>query len=275
VYNAGVLGKEIVPAILLRANNASPWTGPTGCNTFVFRGAVPALVDAGAGQESHLNALANTLGDKALQIVFVTHDDPDHNGGLPDVQWKWQHLKVVRFGELDAQEFPAGDTHLRPIHTPGHAPDHLCFLDEREGELYCGDLLRAGGTIVIPASRGGDLAQYLDSLRRLRGMRLRRIYPGHGPVIDDVAGIINEYLGHRAKREIQIVEALRAGDSTPEAIVARVYGRLPPVIAAAAADTTLAHLMKLRNEGKATAAPIPSEGKGGSPETTPWAWYLV
>ena len=51
-------------AILLRANNASPWTGPTGTNTFLFRGTVPALVDAGVGHDSHINAIANTLGDK-------------------------------------------------------------------------------------------------------------------------------------------------------------------------------------------------------------------
>jgi glyoxylase-like metal-dependent hydrolase (beta-lactamase superfamily II) len=270
-----LLQKETVPAILLRANNASPWTGPTGCNTFLFRGAVPALVDAGAGQESHINAVANTLAEKVLQILFVTHEDPDHNGGVADIQWKWQNIRVVRYGELGAEAIPAGDTYLRPLHTPGHAPDHLCFLDEREGELYCGDLLRAGGTVVIPASQGGDLAQYLDSLRRLRALRLRRIYPGHGPVIDDAAGIIDEYLRHRARREIQIMDALRAGDRTPETIVARVYGRLAPVIAAAAADTVLAHLVKLRNEGKVTGAPIPSEGKGVRPETMPWAWHLA
>ncbi len=266
-----------MPAILLRANNASPWTGPTGSNTFLFRGAVPSLIDAGVGHDSHLNAIANTLGEKALLAVFVTHEDPEHSGGLGALRWKWQHLRVVRFGEFQEQTFAAGDTQLRPMPTPGHAPDHLCFLDEREGELYCGDLVRAGGTIAIPASQGGDLAQYLDSLTRVRALKVRRLYPGHGPVIDDPAGVIDDYLRHRLKRETQIVEALRAGATSPEVIVARVYGSPGPVFAAAAADTVLAHLMKLRNEGKATAAPIPWERNGSETpesEAAAWAWHL-
>ncbi len=261
--------------ILLRANNASPWTGPTGSNTFLFRGAVPALVDTGVGNESHINAIANTLGDKALLVVFLTHDHPDHSGGLPTIQWKWHHVQVVRFGEFEEQVFPAGDSQLRPIHTPGHSPDHLCFFDEHEGDLYCGDLVRAGGTIVIPASQGGDLAQYIDSLKRIRALKVRRLYPGHGPVLDDPIAVIDEYLRHRAQRDVQILEALRAGATSPQVIVARVYGTLPPGLAAAAADTVLAHLVKLRNEGKTTSVDIPWEGKPDQPAGSHWAWHLA
>jgi glyoxylase-like metal-dependent hydrolase (beta-lactamase superfamily II) len=264
-----------VPSILLRANNASIWTGPTGSNTFLFRGAVPALVDAGVGNESHINAIANTLGEKSLQVVFLTHDHPDHSGGLPTIHWKWQHVRVVRFGEYADEIFPAGDTQLRAIHTPGHSPDHVCFFDEREGELYCGDLVRAGGTIVIPASQGGDVAQYIDSLQRIRALKPRRLYPGHGPLIDQPSTLIDEYLRHRAIREAQILEALRTGATSPEAIVARVYGTLAPGLAAAAADTVLAHLAKLRNEGKATAVPIPWEGTPDQAPASPWAWHLA
>jgi glyoxylase-like metal-dependent hydrolase (beta-lactamase superfamily II) len=265
-----------LPAILLRANNASPWTGPTGSNTFLFRGAVPALVDAGVGHESHINAIANTLGDTPLQVVLVTHDHPDHSGGLPAIRWKWPHVRLVRFGEIEEQTIPAGDTALRPIHTPGHSPDHLCFFDERDGELYCGDLVRAGGTIVIPASQGGDLRQYIDSLKRVRALKARRLYPGHGPVLDDPVGVIDEYLRHRAQREAQILEALRAGATSPDAIVARVYGSLPPMLGAAAADTVLAHLIKLREDGKASAVDIPWEKQGAQEPASPhWAWHLA
>ena len=35
--------------ILLPAGNPSPWTGPTGNNTFLLPGAVPTLIDAGVG----------------------------------------------------------------------------------------------------------------------------------------------------------------------------------------------------------------------------------
>ncbi len=236
---------------------------------------MPALLDAGVGDDSHINAIANTLGDNGLQLLFVTHEDPHHNGGLAAIRWKWQHVRVVKFGEFAEQTLPAGDTELRPIHTPGHAPDHLCFLDEREGELYCGDLLRAGGTIVIPASQGGDLAQYLSSLNRIRALKVRRIYPGHGPVIDEPAAVIDEYIRHRARREAQILEALRGGTTSLEAIVTRVYGMLDPPFAAAAADTVLAHLLKLRNEGTASSVGIPWEQNPADVPAAAWEWHLA
>ncbi len=144
-------------AILLRANNASLWTGPTGTNTYLFRGASPSLVDAGVGNDIHLAGLANALGETPLHAVLLTHDHPDHSGGIPAIQGKWPGVRIEKFGALTGETIAAGDTELRPIHTPGHSPDHLCFFDERDGDLYCGDLVRLGGTIVIPASRGGTL----------------------------------------------------------------------------------------------------------------------
>jgi predicted RNA-binding protein associated with RNAse of E/G family len=56
---------------------------------------------------------------------------------------------------------------------------------------------------------------------------------------------------HRAEREDEVIAALRAGLMNPEQITARVYGPLSAVLAAAAADTVLAHLMKLHDEQRA------------------------
>jgi glyoxylase-like metal-dependent hydrolase (beta-lactamase superfamily II) len=159
-------------------------------------------------------------------------------------------MRVIRFADR-ADVVEAGDTTLRVVRTPGHAPDHLCFFDEGSGDLYCGDLIRAGGTIVIPASKGGNLQQYLDSLVRVRDLSPRRLLPGHGPVIDDPASAIDEYLRHRAHREEEVIAALRAGSMTPEQIAAQVYGAMPPLLAAAAADSVLAHLVKLHDEQRA------------------------
>ena len=63
-------------------------------------------------------------------------------------------------GVADGDLLTAGDGSLRVIHTPGHAPDHLCFLDETSRTLFCGDLVIAGGSVVIPASNGGSLTAY-------------------------------------------------------------------------------------------------------------------
>ena len=236
---------------VIHAGNPSLWTGPTGTNTYLLPGRVPALVDAGVGNAAHLDEVGVALGGSPLAIVLLTHDHPDHAGGLPAIAERWPSVRVLRFTEeIDLEPIAAGDGFVRAIHTPGHAPDHLCFHDDASGDMYCGDLVRKGATIVIPASRGGDLRQYLDSLRRVRGLSPRRLLPGHGPIIDDPASIIDRYLRHRADREVQIIEALREGLTTPESIAARVYGKLPEAIVRAAADTVRAHLVKLEEEGK-------------------------
>src|SRR5690606_36234882 len=120
----------------------------------------------------------------------------------------------------DGDTFDCGATRLRAVHTPGYAPDHFCFLDEQSVDLYCGDLLRIGGTVVIPASRGGSLADYLRSLERVRAMRPVRMLPAHGPIVTDPDRLIGEYLAHRRERHQEILAALHAGCRTPAEIVA-------------------------------------------------------
>ena len=72
---------------------------------------------------------------------------------------------------------------------------------------------RLGGTVVIPATRGGNLAEYLDSLRRVRDMKPARLLPGHGPIVTNPSQLIDQYLIHRAQRDEQIVSALQQAGS--------------------------------------------------------------
>ena len=139
---------------------------------------------------------------------------------------------------------------MRAVWTPGHSQDHCCFADDSAREIYCGDLIRAGGTIVIAASRGGDLRAYLHSLERVRSLAPRRLFPGHGPAIEDPAAAIDSYVRHRAERDAQVLEALRSGLDTPVSIASRIYVGLDPSLERAAVDTVLAHLVKLESEGR-------------------------
>ncbi len=234
--------------ILIPAGNPSEWTGPSGNNTWLLLGPEPALVDAGVGQAEHVEVVARALDGAPLVRVLITHWHPDHVKGLPALRERWPQLTVVdRAGE----SVSAGDGRLEIIPTAGHSPDHLCFFDREAGDLYCGDLARQDGTIVIPAKKGGDLRAYLASLRLVRELGPRRLLPGHGPIVDDPAALIDEYIAHRQQREQQILQAILEGARTVDDIVRRVYPALPASLSSAAADSVRAHLAKLRDEGRA------------------------
>ena len=241
--------------ILIPAGNASAWTGPTGNNTYLLPGKTPTLIDAGVGHPEHLDAIAHALHGAPLVQVLITHAHADHVGGVPALRARWPDVAVRQWGAGERplaadEEIPSGDATCRVIYTPGHSPDHCCFvLGTPADDVFCGDLARLGGTIVIPASRGGDLALYLDSLRRIRALRPARLLPGHGPVVENPIRLIDDYVEHRRLRDRQILGVLKDRRATAAEIADLIYDDLPDQLKNAAADTVLAHLNKLRDEG--------------------------
>jgi glyoxylase-like metal-dependent hydrolase (beta-lactamase superfamily II) len=239
--------------LLIPAGNPSVWTGATGNNTYLLEGSIPTLVDAGVGNAEHVAAVDTALDGQPLAAILITHNHRDHTSGVPALLERWPQARVRNFGADRCQPdeiIPAGTTSLRAVFTPGHSPDHFCFFDENSRDLYCGDLVRIGGTIVIPASTGGNLVEYLASLRMIRAMAPRRLLPGHGPIVDDPAALIDDYFHHRLEREQQIIEALNAGCTAPADIALRIYGDMAAIFARAAADGVLANLIKLQSEGR-------------------------
>ncbi len=247
---------------LIPGFNPGPYTG-AGNNTYLLSGREPTLIDAATGEPRHLAALDETLGRSPFSRVLVTHAHPDHASGAPVLAARWTGADFFKMpwperdGKYrvgwrplaDGDVVDAGDGKLRVLHTPGHAPDHVCFFDEVDGTLFCGDLLIQGGTVVIPGSYGGSLTDYLASLARIRPLRPARVLPAHGPEIDDVAGLIDRYVAHRRRRDEEILSALRGGHTTRAAIVEVVYPDLAVELRGAAADSVLAHLRKLEAEG--------------------------
>ncbi len=141
---------------------------------------------------------------------------------------------------------------LRALHTPGHAPGHLCFFDEASGVMIAGDMVASVGTILVEPV-DGDMLLYLGSLRRLASLAPRVLLPAHGDPIEDAIGKLEGYVAHRLWRESKVVAALEGARSPAplSALVERVYDDVSPAIWPLAERSLEAHLIKLETEGGA------------------------
>lgn len=229
-----------------------------GNNTWLLHGGEPTLIDAGVGMPAHVEAVAEALDGRPLRRVLVTHGHPDHANGVPALRDRWPAVEACKWiagdeagwtGLADGQQVRAGDTVLTVVYTPGHALDHVCFWNPVTRSLYAGDMAVLGSTVMIPAARGGGLRAYLQSLERIAALAPARIFPGHGPVIDDPRSLIAEYIQHRRFRDAQVAACLRGGIVEPDAIVTHVYPDLAPALRSAARATIEAHILKLREDG--------------------------
>src|SRR5262249_44836385 len=147
--------------------------------------------------------------------VLVIHAHVDHIGGVEAIRRRWPDVVCAKFPDptrdakygdawtplQDEAVVKAGDGVLWAIHTPGHGPDHLCFLERRSSTLFCGDLLLNGGTVMIPVSSGGSFVRYMQSLKCVLDLQPRRALAGYGEPIENSGALIRAYIGHRLMRE--------------------------------------------------------------------------
>jgi hydroxyacylglutathione hydrolase len=243
--------------------NPGMMTGP-GTNTYLIGRRDPILLDTGAGVPEYMNGLTDYLAERGWtqpSRVVLTHRHRDHLGGVAHLRERYRGLHVGKMIHRDA-DLPEGIEDLRDgttieadgatlvaLHTPGHASDHLCYYLVEEKAVFTGDVVLAGSTTVIPAE-DGDLHDYMNSLKRLQELGVRRIYPAHGPVVEDGPALIAEYIEHRLLRERQILEVLDDGPSTIPAIVERVYAAVPKNLHGMAGQSVASHLKKLAREGR-------------------------
>ena len=263
---------------LLLAPNPSLMTGP-GTNTFLVAdttGPGCVAIDPGPDDEEHLARIAEAAERRGgLQAILITHGHPDHVEGAAHLR-ELTGAPVLAFSLVGTPQADAtleddavvlvGSRTIRALHTPGHRFDHLCFLLEDSAALFAGDLVAGVGTVVIIPPEG-DLLDYLTSLRRLRALNLRLILPAHGPEIANPNALLDEYLAHRQMREDQILAGLAHGPRTIAALVAEIYADVDPRLHPMAAQSVMAHLLKLEREGRAA-----READGADGEET---WRLV
>ena len=231
--------------------------------TYLIGGRHPVLIDAGVGHASHLEAIAKAA-PNGLSRLIATHAHSDHVTGAPAIHERWpaatlsKHPWPVRDPKLPWTRIDDGDVittdegDLIVLLTPGHAPDHLTLWHAESRTLFVGDMMQQDNTVVIPASHGGSLADYLRSLERMAQLQPARALPAHGPVIEDPLALIRRYVAHRAHREAQVLDALAAARHDVASIAAVLYPTLQASLLPMAHESVLAHLQKLESDGVVT-----------------------
>lgn len=217
-------------ASVLLANNPGLMT-LEGTNTWVLRGPHSdemVVVDPGPDDDEHIARLAG-LGQIAL--VLISHRHGDHTDGIDKLValtgapvWSAGSgfLRGLSTELTDGEVIDAAGLRIRVLATPGHTADSLSFV--LDDAVLTADTVLGRGTTVID-TEDGNLADYLESLRRLRGLGGRTVLPGHGPDLANLEAVASGYLAHREQRLQQVRSALRdlGDDATARQIVEHVY----------------------------------------------------
>ncbi len=244
------------------APNPGLMTGP-GTNTYIVGENDLVVVDPGPAEPSHIAAILDCVGEN-LKFIACTHTHPDHSPGAALLAEATGAELIGRVTEDDrhqdltfqpAAQMEDGDCisgagwTLRAIRTPGHVDNHVCFLLEEEGMVFAGDHIMNGSTVVI-VPPGGNMADYIASLRRLLDYDVKVVAPGHGELIPDCRGEVEKLVRHRLMREAKVASALGSAPQSLDDLVTTVYDDVDPVMHEWAKLSLLAHLIKLEDEGR-------------------------
>lgn len=246
------------------ATNSGRMTGP-GTNSYIVGERQLALIDPGPAIPAHIDALERICAGR-LRWILVTHTHRDHSPAAHELAARtgaalWGNViendgyqdetftdarRLAQDDCLSTDEFT-----IRALLTPGHVSNHICYLVEDDGLLITGDHIMGGSTVVI-VPPAGNMQHYIESLRRMLNYEVNFLAPGHGDLIDSPRGEIEHLIAHRLKREAKVAAALaRLGTVNIETLTPVVYDDVDPVLHSWAALSLHAHLLKLRDDGRA------------------------
>lgn len=139
---------------------------------------------------------------------------------------------IERYGEMvpvaeerflkveDGDSIPLGHRELKVIHTPGHDPNHLCFLDTKNRGLFCGDALGAYFSeievLFTSPVPGSDPFLFLQSIEKLKKLKPELVFFSHGSTTRDADKIIQSALDGARQCHDTAFEALRADEDQKE-----------------------------------------------------------
>jgi glyoxylase-like metal-dependent hydrolase (beta-lactamase superfamily II) len=261
------IAEDVAPGVRrIVANNPSPYTF-LGTNTYLVGSGNVAVVDPGPDDPRHIKAIAEATKGERITHILITHSHRDHCAGARSLQSELGG-EILSFGPTTSQrgagapglgsdfvddafvpdrKLQNGDEvkgrgfALDVLHTPGHAPDHLCFALVGQRTMFTGDHVMGWNTTVI-APPEGNMADFLASMQRLLKRNDKVFLPGHGGRIQTPQRVVKAYIMHRQWRENTILACLEDGGRTIPQIVGKIHGGLDSKLRDAASLSVLAHL---------------------------------
>jgi glyoxylase-like metal-dependent hydrolase (beta-lactamase superfamily II) len=254
-------------------HNPGPFTFK-GTNLYVIGEGEVAVVDPGPDREDQLDVLQEALGREKITHILVTHCHADHSGAVAALKERTgaqicgmprgprdpgteaigpsgrSFVVPVSFDVPleDGSKLAGAGFKIEAVHTPGHAPDHLCFYLPACGILLSGDHVMGWNTSVV-APPEGHMGSYMRSLERLLDRGETLYFPGHGAPIREPRRYVKALIFHRRWRESEIIECLKDGAVTVTAMVPRIYSALDPSLLGAAAMALFAQLEFMAEKG--------------------------
>ena len=251
-------GGATARAALVLAPNPGPMT-LDGTNTWVLSepgSGLAVVVDPGPDDAGHLQRVREALARRRARAatVLLTHSHLDHTAGAERLAAATGADVVPAAAWRDGEELDVEGLQLTALRTPGHTADSVCFALPADRALLTGDTVLGRGSTVL--AEDGSLTDYLATLERLAALAapgpdsagVDVLLPGHGPVVTDPVGVLEEYRRHRAERLEQVRGALAAGAATVAEVVARVHPGLDPALERAATWSVRAQLAHLGAE---------------------------
>lgn len=273
---------EVISPLIRRitANNPAPYTFK-GTGTYIIGHGNVAVIDPGPDMPDHINAIMSSLPGEEISHILVTHNHKDHSPGarllalLSGAEIYAFDVGRQKYSKPDLEEgldkdfkpdvilfdgdiIEGGNWTIEAVHTPGHLSNHLCFSLREEKALFTGDHVMGWSTTIV-SPPDGNMQDYLNSLEKMMTRDDEIYYPTHGLPIEEPMKFIRQLLGHRLRRDKEILRAIEGGAHTIESVVGKVYPKIEKRLHLAASRTIFAHLIRLVDLDQVDCAGIASE----------------
>ncbi|WP_051275910.1 MBL fold metallo-hydrolase [Desulfovirgula thermocuniculi] len=214
-------------------------------NIYALCGDYLTLIDAGNDYTAFIQLFAEGFKPADVQKVVLTHGHMDHAMGTVELLRAYPSIlregrlevvlhregpeelkEIVRECGLHLREVEGGETlelsgfTFEVLATPGHTADGICLYHAESATLITGDMVLPYGIVAPDPGAGGNLRDYLSSLRQLLSLKVENLLPGHWePVFgharqvirDTYEGLIKRAAGKDAPWAELALEMLRRG----------------------------------------------------------------